>query len=230
MPTLKTSTYLQNLLSKLTKHFTSIYRRYPAFVKHVKYQVTSSCDIYVLTALILFIIIQSLFWPIYVTLYLFMLLVNGYRIYNYKHQLNETEVASIEQFREFEYVWLEFIYNITYRRAHVNSFSMLYRVLKLLKGNTCNHKNIFNKWLVYLKTLFYTLFLLLWNLITGTPWLIVSRSFQYSKAFRFLEGSSPFDPLLMSGLVINNYQMSELLPGLNYRIYKAKGSVWNFNP
>ena len=74
-----------------------------------------------------------------------MLLVNGYRIYNYKHQLNETGVASIEQFREFEYVWLEFIYNITYRRAHVNSFSMLYRVLKLLKGNTCNHKNIFNK-------------------------------------------------------------------------------------
>ena len=46
-----------------------------------------------------------------------MLLVNGYRIYNYKHQLNETEVASIEQFREFEYVWLEFIYNITYRRT-----------------------------------------------------------------------------------------------------------------
>ena len=79
------------------------------------------------------------------------------------------------------------------------------------------------------KNFIYALFLLLWNLITGTPWLIVSRSFQYSKAFRFLEGSSPFDPLLMSGLVINNYQMSELLPGLNYRIYKAKGSVWNFN-
>ena len=225
-----TKMILWNLLNRLAKHPTLIYKGYLAFIKHIKYQISYSCDIYVIIAFIFFIVIHSVFWPIYVSMYLFMLLANGYRICNYRYQPRKTEVAPIKEFYRSRYMWLEFIYNITYRRAHVNSFSMLYRILKLLKDDTYNYQNVFSKWVVYLKTLFHALFILLWNLITGTPWLIISRSFQYSKAFRFLGDDSPFDPLLMRQLVLNNYQMSELLPGLNYRIYKTSDSVWNFNP
>ena len=207
-----------------------LYWQYPARRAYIRYQLVSSCNIYVIIAFIFFVILQLIFWPIYVTFYLFMLLFNGYRIYKYVYTPSLLEVASVEWFYCSSYVWVNFIYNITYRRAHVNSFSTLYRVLKLWKGSTVLDRGILFKLIIYIKTLLFFLFILSWNLITGIPWLIISRSFQYSKAFRFLRDESLFDPLLMRQLVINNYQTKELLPGINYRLYKANGSVWNFNP
>ena len=136
----------------------------------------------------------------------------------------------MKQFRQFQCVWLEFIYNITYRRAHISSFGVLYRILKFSKGNTTNHQSIFNKLISYLKVLLYALSILSWNLITGTPWFIISKSFQYSRAFRGHWGQSPIKYRVMRSLVINNYQMDELLPIINYRIYKIGNLVWHFNP
>jgi len=225
-----TKIIFQNLLNKSTSKLSLKYKHYTLLVRYIKYQVTHSCDIYVVLAFTLFITMQLVLWPIYWVLYLIMLVTNSYRIYCYRFGLHETEVSSTQEFYQSQYVWLEFIYNITYRRACVNSFSILYKVLKLFKGSNSSHLGVFRKIITYVKVLLHVLSIILWNLTTGIPWFIVSRAFQYSKAFRFLRDESPLDPLIMRQLVLNNYQMDELLPGLNYRIYKTDNSIWNFNP
>ena len=68
-----------------------------------------------------------------------MLLIYGHKIYNYVYQSDKMEVTPTKQFKQFQCAWLEFIYNITYRRAHINSFGALYRILKFSKGNTTNY-------------------------------------------------------------------------------------------
>ena len=219
-----------NILNKLIKYLVSVRKQYFPPTWFIMIHVKASCDIIVIVSFVLFIVIQSVLWPIYIVLYWTFLLVHSYRIYNYVYQLGKTEVTPRDQFWQSQGEWPEFIYNITYRRAYINSFGVLYKILKVSKGATGISRNIFTKLLAYLKILLNVLLILLWNLITGTPWLIVSRSFQYSKAYWYLEGRSPFNCRIMRGKIINNYQMKELLPVINYRIYKTCSSVWNFNP
>lgn len=81
-----------------------------------------------------------------------MFMINTVRVYNYTKLPYKTEVASIEQFRCFKNVWVEFIYNITYRRACVNSFGVLYFILKLWKSGI-KDVTFFKKLINYLKIL-----------------------------------------------------------------------------
>ena len=190
--------------------------------------IVRSCNIYVIISFICFINIHLIFLPIYFTLYLLALAVYIYRIYTYVYTPNQRELASLNQFRHFRNVYVEFIYNITFRRACVNSFIIIYKILKFCKGSTLNKPTIPRKLITYTRVLFYCAILLIFNVVFGTSWFIVRRSFQYSKAFWFSQYSL-FDPYIMRVRIINNYQTKELFPGLSYRIYKTDNFIWNFN-
>ena len=63
-----------------------------------------------------------------------MLLINIYKVYNYTYSPQQAEIACQDHFKHFRSVWLEFAYNITFRRARVNSFAIVYKTLKLYRG------------------------------------------------------------------------------------------------
>lgn len=196
----------------------------------IKYQITYLYKPYVVVAFLLFIAVQTILLPIYCILYVCMLLVNGLRVLYYLLQQRQSEVCPIKEFSNFENAWAQFIYNVTYRRACINSFTLLHFILKLFKDSTFNKTTLTTRLVTYFNVMLRVTLRLLWNILTGIPWFIITRSFQYSKAFCWTREWSPFDTRFIRGYIINNYQMDELFPGLDYRIYKSKSTTWNFNP
>ena len=219
----------QALNTRLNEYFNSVYRKNYWTLRHIKSEIISSIDVCVLISFIFFVCVQSATLPIYSALFFYMLLNHSYRLYRYIYNHQQTEITSGDDFRHFNYAWLQFIYNITYRRASINSFNVIYKTLKLLKNCSYSKRKTSTRIITSIKTLLYFLLIFMWNLILGVPWFIVYRSFQYSRAFRLWRWSSRHRAPLRCR-VINNYQLSELDPGIYFRIFKKNHSNWNFNP
>lgn len=183
-----------------------------------------SCNLYVIIAFCCFVHIHLIFLPVYCILYLLTLLVYVYRTYTYVYDTHKKELTSINQFSHFRNVYVEFIYNITFRRACVNSFTIVYKILQFWKGSILTQPTTYKKVITYIQVICYCLLLVLFNIIFGTPWFIIRRSFEYSKAFWYSKYSL-FDPEIVRGRIVNNYQTKELFPGLFYRIYKTNNII-----
>ena len=223
---------LKTLYPKLTKYFNSVYENNYWTLRYIKHEIIHSFNIYVLISFVFFIAMQLVFLPIYSVAFFCMLLVNVYKVYNYLYNPQQTEVVCGDNFRHFRSVWLEFTYNITFRRACVNSFTIVYKTLKLYKNYSSNKSITPGRAAIFVKMLLYFIMFVLWSLVLGVPFMIICRSFQYSRAFRSWRYSPlrPNKPHLLRVRIINNYQVRELNPGIFYRIYKANNTIWNFNP
>ena len=223
---------LKTLYPKLIKHINTTYEDNYWTLQYIKYQIVASFDVCVLVSFIFFLSIQLFFLPVYSVIFFCMLLVNVYKVHNYIYNSRQTEVRCGDRFWHFRNAWLEFIYNITFRRACVNSFTIIYKTLKLCKNNKLSKSTEPVGVAIFVKILLYFITFTLWSFVLGVPFMIVCRSFQYSKAFRSWRYSPlrPNKPHLLRGLIINNYQVRELDPGIFYRIYKTNNSIWNFNP
>ena len=191
----------------------------------------STYSIAVLSSFLFFVVVQAVLLPLYLFIYLCMLMVYSTNIYNYVYSPNQLEVVPIEHFYRFSNMYLEFVYNITYRRACINSFITLYSVLKFWHTTNTRKPNILERALLFLKLIMSLSFRLLCKLITGISWFIIARSFQYSKAFRGVPKYRRFNlEMTIRGYILNSYQLQELSPGIFYRIYKMDNTCWNFNP
>ena len=219
----------QALNTKLNEYFNSVYRKNYWTLRHIKSEIISSIDVRVLISFIFFVGVQLAVLPIYSALFFCMLINNSYMVYNYAYSPQQVEVVCGDRFRHFRSASLEFIYNITFRRVYVNSFTLVYKTLKFYNNYSPGSSNLPKKTIIVIKIILHFAMFIIWNMILGAPWFIVCRSFQYSKAFRSWRWST-YQRYTLRGKVINNYQMDELLPGLNYRIYQIDNSVWNFNP
>ena len=220
---------LRTLYLKLSKYLNSVYEKNYGTLWYVKYQIVHSLDLCVLISFIFFVGVQLVVMPIYSALFFYMLINNSYRVYNYAYSPQQIEVACGDHFKHFHSASLEFIYNITFRRAYVNSFTLVYKTLKFYNNYSLGNSNLSKKTTIVIKIILHFIVFIIWNMILGVPWFIVCRSFQYSKAFRSWRWST-YQRYTLRGKVINNYQVRELDPGLFYRIYRTNNSIWNFNP
>ena len=220
---------LRTLYLKLSKYLNSVYEKNYGTLWYVKYQIVHSLDLCVLISFIFFVGVQLIVMPIYSALFFYMLINNSYRVYNYAYSPQQIEVVCGDHFKHFHSASLEFIYNITFRRAYVNSFTLVYKTLKLYNNYSLGNSNLSKKTTIVIKIILHFIVFIIWNMILGVPWFIVCRSFQYSKAFRSWRWST-YQRYTLRGKVINNYQVQELDPGLFYRIYRTNNSIWNFNP
>ena len=201
-------------------------------LKMLKYdlQDPSTYSVAVFSSFLFFIIIQTTLLPLYLLIYSYMLMFYSTNIYNYVYDPNQLEVVPIEHFYWFPNMYLEFVYNITYRRACINAFITLYSMLKFWNTNNLYKSNSLEKIFLFVKLITSLCFRLLCRLITGTSWFVIARSFQYSKAFRGVPKYRRFHlEMLIRGYIINNYQVRELNPGIFYRIYRVENTCWNFN-
>lgn len=107
-----------------------------------------------------------------------------FKIIIYAFDKTKLEVKCNDQFRVFNNVFVQFTYNITYRRAAVNSFATLYNVLKLTKDSTIPLGNNVNVLKCFLLAVFLLVSILI-KLTLGISYYILRRSFTYSRAFAY---------------------------------------------
>ena len=110
---------------------------------------SSTYSIAVLSSFLFFIVVQAVLLPLYFFIYLCMLIVYSTNIYNYVYSPNQLEVVPIEHFYRFSNMYLEFVYNITYRRACINSFTILYSVLRCWHTTNIRKPNILERVLLF---------------------------------------------------------------------------------
>ena len=187
------------------------------------------CNIRVISVFIILVITQLTLTPIYLSIYLYALTSHLFAVVSYINTETKLEVKCNDQFKVFNNVFVEFLYNITYRRAYTNSFSMVYTVLKFFKNSNTRQSNNGKKLTRYLFLIIFLVFIMLVKSTLGISYRILQKSFSYSLAFGY-EKYSLFDSYIWRGRIVNNYQIHELSPVLFYRIYKTNESLWNFNP
>lgn len=182
---------------------------------------------YVLVAYVFFIMLHLLTLPLYILVYTFYLLINIWRAYVYIQDPKVLELQAHSIFKRFPNQWTELIYNMLYRRAVVAAFVTVYKLLQLIKTPKHNSAGVCE-----LPTLLSKLTLLLIRFVCvvlfRVSWQIVSRSYRFAMAFSSEYSYEHFDINIVRGLIINNYQLDDLRPGLYLQIYKDDKCKWNF--
>ena len=146
---------LRTLYLKLSKYLNSVYKKNYGTLWYVKYQIVHSLDLCVLISFIFFVGVQLVVMPIYSALFFYMLINNSYRVYNYAYSPPQIEVACGDHFKHFHSASLEFIYNITFRRAYVNSFTLVYKTLKFYNNYSLGNSNLSKKTTIVIKIILH---------------------------------------------------------------------------
>jgi hypothetical protein len=141
----------RTLYLKLSKYLNSVCEKNYGTLWYVKYQIAHSLDLYVLISFIFFVGVQLAVLPIYSALFFCMLINNSYMVYNYAYSPQQVEVVCGDRFRHFRSASLEFIYNITFRRAYVNSFTLVYKTLKFYNNYSPGSSNLPKKTIIAIK-------------------------------------------------------------------------------
>lgn len=133
--------------------------------------------------------------PIYLSIYLYALISHLFAVISYINTETKLELKCNDQFKVFNNVFIEFFYNITYRRAYTNSFSMIYTVLKFFKNSNITQSNNDKKLTRYFFLIIFLVFIMLVKSTLGISYHILQKSFSYSLAFAY-EKYSLFDPYI----------------------------------
>lgn len=185
---------------------------------------------YVFIFFIFFVLLHITTSPFYIIVYIWHLLINIKRVFEYARNSAILELQAPSIFKRFPNQWRELVYNMTYRRAVVTAFITTYNPLKFAKSSDRKSTSTRSKLTLLLRLVIWLLVRSIWMLLFQLSWQVVSRSYRFAMAFSDVYSYKDFDVKTIRSRVINNYQSDDLCPGLYLRIYKTNNSIWNFNP
>ena len=185
---------------------------------------------YILALMCIFVPLQLVLRPSYVLIYLYKVVVTLLSVYNYAYSSTTSELRPQTVFPHFSSACFKMAFNIAYCNATVAAFSVVYFLLKqctLSKQGCCNTVPKFTS---YSRLVIRLALRVLWVLVMGVPWQILSRSYSHSLVLSRKWKTRSFLTLPIRELILNNHQLRDVLPGVFLRIYRTNQSIWNFNP
>lgn len=151
-------------------------------------------------------------------------------MFEYMRNPDVLELQAPATFKRFPNQWRELVYNMTYRRAVVAAFTTIYNLLKLIKSSGRKSTSIYSALTLLFRLSLQLIMRFIWTFLFQVSWQVTARSYRFAMAFSGVYSYEDFEISIIRSLIINNYQSDDLHPGLYLRIYKANGSIWNFNP
>lgn len=186
-------------------------------------------NIYVLVFFVVFIVIHMVSLPLYILLFMLNLIKHTSNIIGYWYY-SQPQIQLEYKHYSSEFSWVEILYNVTYRRANLVSFTLLYLILKTGLGKSLQRPDFKNRLAIILKNMIIIFIRFLWVVTLYVPLGIITRSYEYASAFWSTTYNTRNKFEILRSLVINNYMLSETEYALSLRIYRTTLTCWNFNP
>jgi len=180
-------------------------------------------------------------------LFIFYILI-PYWVYNfiiYYIDISKVEIKAIPKHNPFlwsfsiKYTILHIIYLQTLFKARINSYALIYNLLKELQklrnnNKTPKHKILINFFVNFTRLMFSIIF----RLLTSMPKNVVIDSYVWSRNFKYIfirrnlyKGNMYyFIKKTITNSLIKDTIYNNLFPKTYLRVYKTPQSIWNFNP
>lgn len=184
-----------------------------------------SKNMYSVLAFFVWIPVNLLFRSVYLVFFCMHLIYWPYKLIQYVRLKGVADLKPQTTEPVFIDTWYAlFIYTVTWKRAHLHSYNVMYTLLRKIKTNDGKSNP--------LRVLIRLPFIVGWyilRLLTSIPRSVVLDSYAWSKRFKSGSDLLRWESLISNGILFI-LVLDEIKPLYRKRIYYSSDNLWNFNP